>query len=567
MDLKNTISQNDFNWEVQTQYSGIDLLNSPFLNKGSAFSEDEREQFNLEGLLPSHISSIDEQTTRIVEEIRTKTLPIHQHIELVALQNRNEVLFYNVLYKHLEEFMPIVYTPTVGEACQKFSHIFRKVRGLWITPKHKGRIKNILETLPFKNIHLIVVTDNERILGLGDQGAGGMGIPVGKLSLYTVAAGIHPAHTLAISLDVGTDNQDLLNDPLYLGYKSKRLKGAQYYELIDEFVHAIKAQYPQAVLQWEDFKKQNAFDLLEKYQDILASFNDDIQGTAGVAVAAILNAIRKTKTTLNQHRILILGAGAAGIGIARLIKQAFMVSHGEFFTKNIALFDSEGLLIKAKISKEIQKGEFAWTNHELMDFKIEHSDHGHLNPFVKKYQPTILIGTSGHPKMFDQAMVKDVFSYCKQPIIFPFSNPTHLSEADPNDLLAWTNGQALIATGSPFESVSHQGEKRVISQGNNVYVFPGVGLGCIVARAKSIPQELFFEAAMAIVEITTQKQLNEGRLLPPVSDLRNVSVHVAKKVAHRAFDLGLSQLRSKEEIDTILNHYVWTPRYPKLMPL
>ena len=539
---------------------GWELLNDPLLNKGSAFTLEERQHFGLEGILPSHVNTIEDQCQRSYANIARKLDPLEKHIGLVALQNRNEQLFYRLILEHLEEFLPIIYTPTVGEACQNFSKIFRKTRGLWITPEHKGRIDQVFRSTiaeQCQKIRLVVVTDNERILGLGDQGAGGMGIPVGKLSLYTVAAGIHPHTTLPISLDVGTDNQELLTDPLYLGYRSTRLRSQAYDELVEEFVCAVKMCFPYALLQWEDFKKQNAFDLLDRYQKRLPSFNDDIQGTAAVALAGVIAACRSNKQPLADQRILILGAGAAGIGIARQLKDALMrvqEMSTEALRRKIAITDSKGLLKQGKTS-DAYKSEFAWQTSDFQYYNLENNGDD-LLAIVESLKPTVLIGTTGQPGAFSEELIRMIAKHCERPLLCPFSNPTSKSEALPSDLLQWTAGKALVATGSPFEPVNFNGKTHVIGQGNNAYVFPGVGLGALAAKAQLVTDGMFSVAAKTLAANVSDDELNSGQLYPSLKRLRQISRLIAIDVAREA-NPDLTRSIAEERVDEL----IWYPEY------
>jgi malic enzyme len=558
----------DSNPTVRTGYRGPELLDQPMLNKGSAFTLEEREQFNLRGLLPPAVSSIEQQAKRVYENICRKTSPIEKYIGLAALHDRNEVLFYKVVCDHMEEFLPIIYTPTVGEACQQFSHLFRRARGMWITPDDRGQIYDVLGDAPFPDVRLIVVTDNERILGLGDQGCGGMGIPVGKLALYTVAAGIHPTQTLPISLDVGTDNGALRDDDLYLGWRHPRLRGSEYDDLVDEFVEAVKQRFPRALLQWEDFKKQNAFDLLERYRKVLPSFNDDIQGTAAVALAGVLAACRARKTRLADQRVVILGAGAAGIGIARQIRDAMKRDglEGDALVRAIAMLDSRGLLFHGREIKEKSKLEFAWPSELTGAMGFSPNTAGDLLSVVRATKPTILIGTSGEPGSFTQAVVREMARHCDRPAIFPFSNPTSKSEAIPRDLIEWTDGRALVATGSPFAPVTYKDRTIRIGQGNNVFIFPGVGLGVLVSHAREVTESMFTVAALALAESLDEHDLAEGALYPSVNELRRISAKVAQAVVREARDLDLGDQIPGDSISTLVEDAMWTPAYPMLSP-
>ncbi|HEX7029150.1 MAG TPA: NAD-dependent malic enzyme [Gammaproteobacteria bacterium] len=551
---------------------GRALLCHPLYNKGTAFSMEERRTFELTGLLPNHVASPAEQERRAYEHITRKSDPLERYIGLAALQDRNEVLFYRVLQKHLEEFLPIVYTPTVGEACQKFSHIFRRGRGLWITPDDRGRIAEVLEHSVFRDVNLIVATDAERILGLGDLGAGGMGIPIGKLALYTVGAGIHPARTLPVCLDVGTDNQELLDDPLYVGWRKPRLRGPEYDALVEEFVEAVREKFPHALLQWEDFKKANAFALLDRYRERILSFNDDIQGTAAVALAGVLAACRATSTPLHRQRIVILGAGAAGVGIARQLRDALRRDglDDDATRRAIAVLDSGGLLVDDRHPggeyRDVHKREFAWPAAMAADAGLGGGDR-HLLAVIEALQPTVLIGTSGQPGAFDETAVRAMAAGVARPVIMPFSNPTDFSEARPADLLEWTEGRALIATGSPFAAVEFRGERREFGQGNNVYIFPGVGLGALAAHATRIDDRLFTVAAETLAACVDEDFLDRGRLYPALAELRVLSRRIALAVAVEAVRLGLAPEAGEAELGRRVAALMWEPRYPRMRPV
>jgi malic enzyme len=549
-------------------YRGAVLLRQPLFTKGSAFTEEERVEFGLEGLLPWHVGSIEEQSRRIYGSLARKTDALEKFIGLAALQDRNETLFYRLLVDHLEEMLPIVYTPTVGRACQEFSHIFRRARGLWITPGHRGRIEEVLGNAPCPDVRLIVVTDNERILGLGDQGAGGMGIPIGKLALYTAGAGIPPWQTLPISLDVGTDNPGLLADELYLGWRAPRLRGPEYDALVDEFVRAVKKRFPRAILQWEDFKKANAFRLLERYRGVLTSFNDDIQGTAAVAVAGMMAGVRATGTPLLEQRLVILGAGAAGIGIARLARETLKRAglSGEALVTAIANLDSHGLVVDDQPIADEHKRPFAWPAAVAEAHGLGAGRPRDLLAVVKAVRPTVLIGTSGEPGTFTEDVVREMARHVARPLVFPMSNPTSKSEAVPADLLAWTDGRALIATGSPFDPVPWDGREIVIGQGNNAFVFPGVGLGVLVSEAREVTDAMFAAAAERLAQEVGEDDLRAGSLFPRIRQLRRVSAAIARAVAAEASASGVGLRRSDEEIARAVADAMWEPRYPALSP-
>ncbi len=560
------IQQPDGSYAVEVRKRGRDVLRDPLLNKGSAFTPAERVALRLEGLLPSGVVDIEQQMQRIREALARLEHPISKYNELADLQDRNEVLFYRMLAEHLEELMPIVYTPTVGEASLRYSHIFRRGRGRWITPEHRGRIREVLGAI-LADIRLIVVTDNERILGLGDQGAGGMTIPVGKLSLYTAVAGIHPSLVLPVSLDVGTDNEQLLEDAGYLGWRAPRLRGELYDELVEEFVEAVQECFPRALLQWEDFKKGNAFRLLERYRERVPSFNDDIQGTAGVALAGILAACRAKGESLLQQRILIVGAGAAGVGIAHLLRDALSRAgaSGIELDRAVAMIDSRGLLLESRAGLESYKREYAWPDDLARSVGFDTADEApDLARAVQVYRPTMLIGTSGQPGRFTREIVQAMAMHCERPTIFPFSNPTSRSEATPADLIDWTDGRALVATGSPFEPVRHEGRTIRVGQGNNVYVFPGVGLGALAVGARRLTNAMFTAAATTLAEQVSEQDLTEGALFPPLPRLREVTRTIAVQVARAAIADGVAE-EPDEEVERLVDRWMWFPDYPRFI--
>jgi malic enzyme len=553
---------------LEVPFRGTPLLAQPMYNKGSSFTHAERRAFGLEGLLPEAVSTLDLQRRRMYDNIARKADPLEKYIGLAALQDRNEVLFYRLLVDHIDEFLPIVYTPTVARACQDFSHIFRRGRGLWITPEHRGRIFEVLGNAPFEDVRLIVVTDNERILGLGDQGAGGMGIPVGKLALYVAAAGIHPAQTLPVSLDVGTDNPALLADELYLGRRHKRLRGAEYDALVEEFVQAVKRRFPRALLQWEDFKKGNAFRLLDRYRRVLPSFNDDIQGTAAVAAAAMVAATRVTGIPLAQQRIVILGAGAAGIGIARLVRATLARAGlaGEALTRAVACIDSRGLLVDDHPVPDEHKRPFVWPRALAEAAGLPGGAPRDLEAVVRAFRPTVLIGTSGEPGTFTEAAIREMARHVERPVVLPMSNPTANSEATPADVIAWSEGRALVATGSPFEPVAHAGRRIAVGQANNAFVFPGIGLGAILAEAREVTDAMFAAAADRLATVPTDAELAGGSLFPHVRDLRRVTAGIAEAVMREARDGGVGLALPDSEIPARVASAMWTPEYPQMVP-
>ncbi len=557
----------DGTWVAEVRKRGRDVLRNPLINKGTAFSPQERRALQLEGLLPCHVATLDEQAARICENLDRVPDAIGKYVELTDLHDRNETLFYRMLVDRTEALLPIVYTPTVGEASRNFSRIFRRGRGRWITPRHRGHIKEILGHVE-ADIRLIVATDNERILGLGDQGAGGMMIPIGKLSLYTVAAGIHPSQTLPISLDVGTNNQRLLDDPMYLGWPEPRLVGQEYEEFIEEFVRAVREIFPRALLQWEDFKKGNAFRLLDRYRDILPSFNDDIQGTAAVAVAGVLAACRIAGQSLQQQRVVILGAGAAGIGIAKQLRHSFAQAglSGADLISRVANLDSGGLMMEGRELTDDYKRDAVWPAEVAASFGFGADRVPDLAEVVDKLRPTVLIGLSGQPGLFTETIVRSMASHCERPAIFPFSNPTSRSEAIPADLIQWTEGRALIATGSPFDPVRYRGRTHRISQGNNVYVFPGVGLGALASGARQVTDAMFARAATVLAGEVSQQTLDRGEMYPPLSELRATTRRMAEAVGEQAIRDGVAK-EPEGGIPAAVQAWMWMPEYPEIVPI
>ena len=551
---------------VKTSKRGIQIIQDPLLNKGTAFTQEERDELQLNGLLPNHISSVEEQQSRAFEAVMSKTEPLDRYVALLALQDRNEHLYYSLLNANMEAFLPIVYTPTVGLACQKFSHVFQRARGLWITPDMRGNIKDVLaNAVAERHIQLIVATDNESILGIGDQGAGGMAISVGKLALYVAGAGIHPGETLPISLDVGTNNKDLLDDDLYLGYRHPRLEGEEYSSFVAEFVAAVQAVCPHALLQWEDFRKDNALAILDTYRSNILSFNDDIQGTGAIALAGLFGAMRILKSKLSQHRILIMGAGAAGMGIANQIKAA-LKEEGLDETESrhrLAMLDSKGLLVRDQPIADAYKIDLAWDAEVAQQHNLSDPSKRDLKSVVEAFKPTILIGTSGQAGVFDETLTRAVCAYEERPIILPFSNPTSHSEAVPEDLIRWSNGKVLVATGSPFAPVTYEDQTFEIGQGNNVFIFPGLGLGALVAKATEVTDAMVTAAAHACADAVTQSELDKGMLYPNVARLREVSKEVAKSVALQAIQDGQANLHV-DQVDAELTNMMWAAEYPEL---
>jgi malic enzyme len=549
-------------------HRGAELLEQPLLNKDAAFDEVERDLFDLLGLLPARVLSIEEQVALELEHVRRKSDDLERYIGLGALQDRNETLFYRLLVEHIEELMPIVYTPTVGRACQVFSHILRRHRGVWITPADVERIPRLLRDARRGDVRLIVATDNERILGLGDQGAGGMGIPIGKLAIYTAGAGIYPSLTLPVSLDVGTDNDELLHDPLYVGYRQPRLRGEPYAEFVEAFVEAVLEVFPHALLQWEDFKQHNAIRLLDRYRHRITTFNDDIQGTSAIVLAGVLTALRALKEPLHRQRVVLVGAGAAGIGIARLLRTAMRDHRASERTirAGIVMLDSKGLLFDGRIPLDEDKRDFALGRAEMEHFEFGAADRHDLEEVVARVHPTVLVGTSGTPGTFTEAAVREMAKHTRIPVILPMSNPTAKTEALPEDLMSWTEGRALVATGSPFDPVKVDGRPRVIGQANNALAFPGIGLGVIVGQAREVTDQMFLATARTLTSAVTPERLSSGGLFPPLSDLREVSRRIAQAVVCVARDCGVGRSYHEEQVAAAVDAAIWYPEYRPYRP-
>lgn len=552
---------------LEVSLAGRLLLDYPLLNKGMAFTDEERREFGLLGLLPPHVSDVEEQIERNYENYRRKESDIERYIFLMALQDRNETLFYKLLGRHVSEMMPIIYTPVVGAASQLYSHIYRRPRGLYISYRHRGEIKQLLANAPHPDVAVIVVTDGERVLGLGDLGVGGMGIPVGKLSLYTLCAGIHPATTLPIFLDAGTSNEELLKDPLYIGWRHERVCGREYDDFIEEFISAVIEVFPNAMLQWEDFARHNARRLLEKYQDRLCSFNDDIQGTGAVALAGLLAAVKVNGERWSDQRIVMFGAGSAATGIADQIVAA-MKSEGCAESEAVSklwLIDIGGLVHDGRNDIEELSRPFAQPHKKIAHWQVLDRNHVTLAEVVKNHHPTVLIGTAAQPGAFTEDIVQEMARHVARPIIFPLSNPTSRCEAKPIDLITWTSGRAIIATGSPFPdapaSVTGGARPRKIGQCNNAYIFPGVGLGVIASGARRINQEMFVAAARALSEMSPALNERMASLFPDLKDIRKVSRQVAIAVGIEAQKSGLAEAISREELERRVDETMWTPNY------
>ena len=548
---------------VTTALSGYQLLTDPLLNKGTAFTEAERDVFGLHGLLPPHIGSLDEQVARRLKALRAFESDFERYAFLRELQDTNATLFYALLVRNIEELLPLVYTPTVGEGCQRFSEIWRKPRGVFLSYPNKHRIRETLADPRFDRIRVIVVTDGERILGLGDQGAGGMGISIGKLALYTGCAGIHPAETLPVLLDVGTDNQERLADPLYIGWRHARVTGADYDEFVEEFVNSVSDRWPDVLLQWEDFAGSHASRLLARYRDRLCTFNDDIQSTAAVAAATLMAAVIVTGVPLTEQRIALLGAGSAGCGIAALLLRG-MIEEGlseDTARRRFFAVDRYGLLVEGMTGITPAQAPFVQSRAAVAGWTLESPGEISLLDVVCNARPTVLIGVSGQAGAFTEAVVRTMAQHVDRPVIFPLSNPTSRSEATAEQLIAWTDGRALIGTGSPFAPVEWNGRKIAIDQTNNSYIFPGMGLGILGAGARRVTDAMFMAAAKTVAEMSPAATDKQGRLLPPVGRMRTVSAAVAKSVARQAQADGVAQKCDAATLDERITANVWEPRY------
>ncbi len=548
---------------VAVLLKGMSLLLNPVTNKSTAFPDDERESLELHGLLPPVVSTLEQQLERTYENYRAKSSNLEKYIYLSSLHDRNQVLFYRLLLEHIDEMMPIVYTPVVGEACQKFSHIYRRQRGLFISYEHRDQIPGLLRNSGIRNASVIVVTDGERILGLGDQGAGGMGIPIGKLCLYTLCAGVSPYGTLPILLDVGTDNEERLADPLYLGLRQRRIRGEAYQDFIDRFVDAVKEVFPNVLLQWEDFLKGNAIHQLNRFRDQLCTFNDDIQGTAGVVVAGIYGALRITGGDMRDQRVLIAGAGASAQGISDLIVSALKESglaHQEA-VRRIWTTDSRGLVVNDREGLEDFKAAYARPAEEIAHYKCGDRARITLAEAIENAKPTILIGTSGTPGTFTQEVVELMARHNPRPVIFPISNPTSKSECRAEDAIRWSGGRAIVATGSPFDPVDYNGRRYRIGQCNNSYIFPGVGLGVTVSRARRVTDGMFLDAAKALAAEVSPADLAECAVFPGLTKIRDCSHAVACAVIRRAVGAGHAAPEVLEGLEDRVRNKMWYPDY------
>ena len=544
---------------------GMDLLDTPVWNKGTAFDDNERAAFGLQGLIPARIESLEEQVGRAYEAFKTKSTDLGRHIYLRQLQDSNETLFYRLMLEHVEEMLPMVYTPTVGLACQEFSHIYRRPRGLIVSYPLRDSIAQILRNRPNREVDVIVVTDGERILGLGDQGVGGLGIPIGKLSLYSLIGGIHPSRTLPIILDVGTNNQERLNDPEYLGWRHERITGQEYRDFVDRFVQALKQELPNTCLQWEDFATPNARPLLVRYQNDLLTFNDDVQGTAAVALGAAIGASKVAGKKIKDHRIVFVGAGSAAIGVADYLRIA-MVEEGLSEKEARARFwivDKDGLLNSDRRDLSDEQRVYARDRNEVVGWP--HNQHGQIGlaEVVSKIDATVLIGLSTVKGMFSEGIVRDMARKTERPIIFPLSNPTSHSEAEPADLLAWTEGRALVATGSPFAPVKYDRRTIEIAQCNNVFIFPAVGLGVVGSGARRVTDKMLLAAARALGDHSPALHDSAGSLLPRLNTIREVALDIAYAVGAKAQEEGLAAASEPEALRKKVTESQWFPEYTK----
>ena len=556
------MSANDTTRYLYTHYAGPALLETPLLNKGSAFTERERKSFNLLGLVPPRYESIDEQVDRAYMQYSSFVSPLNKHIFLRAIQDNNETLFYRLLQKHIEEMMPIIYTPTVGEACERFSDIYRSSRGLFISYEERDLIKDIMRNATKRKVRVIVVTDGERILGLGDQGIGGMGIPIGKLSLYTACGGISPAYTLPVMLDVGTNNQKLLDDPMYMGARHPRIEGEQYYEFLDTFINEARARWPEALIQFEDFAQPNAMPLLQKYRDQVCCFNDDIQGTAAVTLGTILAACKARGNKLSHMKVVFVGAGSAGCGIAEMLIQQ-MIFEGlseEQARARVFMVDRYGLLTCGMEGLLDFQEKLAQPQANISDWSIS-AQYASLLDVVVHSKPDILIGVSGQPGLFTEQVVRTMSENCETPIIFPLSNPSRRVEARPEQIIQWTNGNVVIATGSPFDAVEYEGNFYTIAQCNNSYIFPGIGLGVIASKARLISDEMLMAASNALADASPLANGDSNYLLPRLTQIADLSRKIAFAVAKVAMEQELALTVSDEILLAKIDATFWKAEY------
>ena len=533
---------------------GQKLLRNPMLNRGSAFTQEERAAAGVRGLLPPAVETLELQAQRAIEQLRSYELPIHRYVYLDTLHNTNETLFYKVVSDYIEEVMPVIYTPTVGEACQKFSHIFQQARGLFVSIEDKGHVDEILANVEQDDVEVIVVTDGQRILGLGDQGVNGMGIPVGKLALYTACAGIAPEKTLPVTIDVGTNNADYLADPLYMGLRHERVQGEAYDELVDEFMQAVRRRWPNVLVQFEDFGNANAFRVLDRWKDNALCFNDDIQGTACVAVTGFFSAMRVLGGKLADQRVLFLGAGEAASGIANLIAQAISDETGEPIEearKRCFLYDSKGLVVASRTDLSHHKREFA---HEAEFTKT-------FEESIEQLRPTAIVGVAAQPNAFNEGVIRRMCELNERPIIFALSNPTSKAECSAEQAYRYSNGKALFASGSPFAPVDFNGMHFVPRQGNNAYVFPALGRGATFARSKTMPIGMFLAASRKLADLVSEEDLANGSLYPSLTDIRPISEAISVAVAEYAYANGLAQNEKPEDLEAAVKASMWTPKF------
>lgn len=538
------------------------ILKNPLLNKGTAFTQKERDSLGLNGLLPAHISTVEEQIERVHANFERQKTPFEKYVFLMGLMNQNELLFYQAAAKYPTQMLPMIYTPTVGDGAMQYSNLFLNHRGLFLSYSQKHRMKKILDAYSQKEVEVIVVTDGERILGLGDQGIGGITIPIGKLSLYTLFGGIHPAKTLPIILDVGTNNEEHQKNPFYLGSRHPRITGEEYDAFIDQFVRLIKKRFPKVLLQWEDFGKNNARRILDKYRHKILSFNDDIQGTASVTLGALLAAVRSAKEKLTEQRFVILGGGSAGSGIADALVLA-MEKEGmnrKDAASRIFILDSSGLVHHATKKKQAPLLPYLKSEADLKGWQIPNPDSITLFDVVKNAHPSVLIGVSGQPGVFTKEIIQEMHKKAKRPIVFPLSNPTSKTEAIPQDILTWTNGDAIVATGSPFAPVTIGAKSFKIAQCNNVYVFPGVGAGAVAVDAKEVSETMFLEASEILASLSPQIKDPSASLLPDIAEVRKVCRAIAIGVAKKAIEEGLSKV-SLKNVEKKVDAIMWTPSY------
>lgn len=548
---------------VEVYIKGPHLMNNALLNKGAAFTLSERIELGLDGLIRDKVLTIEEQVQRTYDMYLNKNSDLEKYIFLQSVLNRNETLFYNLLQAHLKEMLPIVYTPTVGQACMLMSHILRKFRGIYITEDNIDRIDQIFQNVESPEIFLIVVTDGERILGLGDLGSDGMGIPVGKVNLYVSSAGLNPAGCLPITLDVGTNSQRLLDDPLYLGVHKKRLQGEEYDRFIEKFVLGVKRNFPNALLQWEDFGKQNAFKILERYQKRILSFNDDIQGTGAVLLAALYSASKLKNSLLKDEKYVVVGLGQAGSGVCFNITNALReegLSDDEIKERLFAI-DINGLIVEDMPDLEDQMKLFAQKRANVSNWDVADQKHITFEEVIKNAKPTVLIGATAQSKLFNSEIIKEVAKNTERPIFFALSNPTSKSECTPEDVYYNTKGKGIVATGSPFEPIEGEYGTMYVSQSNNMYIFPGIGLGALVANAPYITYKMFLAASKRLSELVTDEELQKGKLLPEMENIREISAQIAIAVAKEARNSGIGRIESDENIEKFIRKAQWDGKY------